>query len=69
LGRTGCNYAAKLSALYDAKPTWITKAAYDMLHKRAKNAKNGEGEDIWVKHTWTPKNDMEIYFSIYRWSQ
>jgi class 3 adenylate cyclase len=62
------NYAAKLAALDDAKPTWITKAVYDVLAAPSKKADNGKGADMWVKHAWKAMNNMEIYASTYHWS-
>lgn len=60
------NYAAKLAALDHNKPTWITKDVYNMLHDKSKLDSNGK--DMWVKHTWTAMNNMEIYASTYYWS-
>lgn len=59
------NYAAKLAALDHKKPTWITKAVYDML---ASEAKLSNGTNMWVQHTWNAMGGAEIYASTYWWS-
>lgn len=58
------NYAAKLSALSSATPTWITAAIYDNIHD---SAKYSNGTDMWQERKWTPMNDMRVYCSTYYW--
>jgi class 3 adenylate cyclase len=59
------NYAAKLAALDDAKATWITKRVYDKL---ADEAKYSNGANMWVHHTWSAMNNLDIYASTFWWS-
>lgn len=59
------NYAAKLSALDHANPTWITQSVYDVMLPEAKLA---NGVNMWIKYTWKAMNGMTIYASTYHWS-
>jgi class 3 adenylate cyclase len=59
------NYAAKLSALSHARPTYITAEVYNMM---ADEAKYSSGTDMWVKYKWNTFDDREIYGSTYWWS-
>jgi class 3 adenylate cyclase len=54
------NYAAKLTELDAAYPTWITKAVYDKIEG---SVKFSAGKAIWEARTWTTMNGMVIYRS------
>lgn len=58
------NYAAKLTELSSATPTWITKAVYDRLVDKSKYSK---GEDMWQRKRWTQMDDQIVYCSSYWW--
>lgn len=62
---SAANYAAKLTTLDSATPTWITKRVYDKLDSTARLSK---GVDMWTKKTWTSMNNLEVYCSSYFWS-
>ncbi len=62
IGRAA-NYAAKLTDLSE-KPIWITHSVYNMIHNEVKVS---NGTDMWTKRLWTKMNNMEIYFTTYRW--
>ncbi len=57
---SAANYAAKLTELDTAYPTWITKAVYDKI---ADSVKFSNGKAIWEARTWTSMNNMAIYRS------
>ena len=61
------NYAAKLAALDESYPTWITKDVYD---KMAESSKLGgvNKTNMWTKRTWTAMGNKEIYSSTWSWS-
>lgn len=59
------NYAAKLTELDAAYPTWITGRVFDRIHDNAKYAK---GKSMWERRSWTPMDGMTIYRSTYWWS-
>jgi len=63
IGRAA-NYAAKLAAMSDEYPTWITDAVYKKL---ADEAKFSKGVDMWEERVWTTMNNMSIYRSTYHW--
>jgi len=56
------NYAAKLSSLPHAYPTYITNQVYNAMHGDAKFSK---GTPMWEAATW---NGQTIYRSTYWWS-
>ena len=58
------NYAAKLTELSSATPTWITKAVYNRLSDKSKYSK---GEDMWERKRWTQMDDKIVYCSTYWW--
>jgi class 3 adenylate cyclase len=59
------NYAAKLTELDCAYPTWITHRVYDMILDEAKLS---SGTNMWEARTWTSMNKLSIYRSNYSWS-
>lgn len=56
------NYAAKLSALDHAKPTWITDAVYARMADEVKLSGN---LDIWEPYDWRTMGGMPIWASTY----
>jgi len=58
------NYAAKLSELDSAHPTWITESVYNMLHK---SVKSSQGRSMWEARRWTAMNNHSIYRSSWWW--
>lgn len=66
IGRAA-NHAAKLTALKNDGPTWITADVYKMI---ADDAKFGGSprRDMWTKYTWNAMNKVEIYASNFWWS-
>lgn len=64
VGRSA-NYAAKLSAMSEAHPTWITGRVYDAM---ADTVKLSDGKNMWEERKWTAMNDLRIYRSTYWWS-
>jgi class 3 adenylate cyclase len=62
IGRAA-NYAAKLTN-ESGKPTWITKAVYDIMLDEVKFS---DGKNMWQKMHWTSMSNMEIYCSTYWW--
>lgn len=59
------NYAAKLSTLSSATPTWITEDVYKRL---CRNSKIGsDGKDMWSPRVWTDMNNRRVYCSTYWW--
>jgi class 3 adenylate cyclase len=62
IGRAA-NYAAKLTDLSE-RPIWITNSVYNMILDEAKFS---NGTNMWTKRLWTKMNNMEIYFTAYRW--
>jgi class 3 adenylate cyclase len=59
------NYAAKLTELSSAYPTWITHRVYD---KVMESVKMSAGTNMWEQRRWTAMNDLTIYRSNYSWS-
>lgn len=59
------NYAARLCALPDDYPIWITKSVYDKLRDEAKVSK---GKDMWEERLWTPMGGISIYRSTWSWA-
>jgi len=59
------NYAAKLTEMSSAYPTWITHRVYNRLHD---DAKFSSGKNMWEERTWTAMNNLSIYRSTYWWS-
>lgn len=60
------NYAAKLAALDDAYPTWITKDVYDRMADSSKLG-GANNTNMWTKRTWTAMGNKEIYSSTWHW--
>ena len=60
------NYAAKLTELDEAHPTWITHRVYDNMDASVKT--NASGSSMWEKRAWTAMNKLTIYRSNYSWS-
>ena len=58
------NWAAKLSAIREASPTWITKAVFDGAHDTGKIT---NGQNMWQPRTWTQMNNTPIYCSNWTW--
>jgi class 3 adenylate cyclase len=63
VGRSA-NYAAKLTELSSACPTWITEDVYLKLNVKSKYSK---GKDMWESRSWTAMDNMTIYCSTYWW--
>lgn len=61
------NHAAKLNAINDVCPTWITDTVYNRLIDSAKFG-GSPREDMWQPRTWTEMNNRRVYCSRYRWS-
>jgi class 3 adenylate cyclase len=59
------NYAAKLTELDAAYPTWITHRVYD---KMTESVKTSSGTNIWEQRSWTAMNKLTIHRSNYSWS-
>ena len=59
------NYAAKLTELDAAYPTWITHRVYD---KMTESVKTSSGINMWEQRSWTAMNKLTIYRSNYSWS-
>ena len=59
------NWAAKLTDLSDAYPTWITKAVYDSMSKEVKIG--SDGRNMWEERSWTPMDKATIYRSNWTW--
>ena len=59
IGRAA-NYAAKLTTLDSAYPTWITDAVYSVL---TEDAKMYEGVSMWEARDWTTMGGMRIHRS------
>ncbi|WP_377806549.1 hypothetical protein ABNQ38_07740 (plasmid) [Azospirillum sp. A29] len=59
------NYAAKLAAMSEEYPTWITHRVYDNL---GDSAKYSSGTNMWEERKWAAMNEMRIYRSTYWWS-
>lgn len=60
------NYAAKLTELDAAFPTWITHRVYDSMGKDVKTAK--DGRSMWEARVWKTMSDLSIYRSNFHWS-
>lgn len=59
------NYAAKLSAIDEGYPTWITAAVYRKVNS---SVKFSDGLPMWESRVWRTMNNMEIYRSNWWWS-
>jgi class 3 adenylate cyclase len=64
IGRAA-NYAAKLAAMDDAYPTWITKAVYDALDDKSKYS--ADKQNMWQTFSWEAMNNMSVYRSTFWW--
>lgn len=60
------NYAAKLTAINDTSPLFITGEVYDRLHESAKMGGNPK-QDMWKQRSWSQMNDMRVYSSNWTW--
>ncbi len=60
------NYAAKLAALDDTAPTFITAAVHDQLSDESKYGGSPKAP-MWTERKWTQMNDMKIYSSTWWW--
>lgn len=58
------NYAAKLTSLPSATPTWITAAVYKRMQD---SLKTQNGQDVWQPRTWTQMNNHQVYCSTWYW--
>jgi class 3 adenylate cyclase len=58
------NYAAKLTELDAAYPTWITHRVYDKI---TESVKTSSGTNMWEQRSWTTMNKLTIYRSNYSW--
>jgi class 3 adenylate cyclase len=58
------NYAAKLTELNAAYPTWITHRVYD---KMMETVKVSSGANMWEQRSWTKMDKLTIYRSNYSW--
>lgn len=59
------NYAAKLTELDAAYPTWITHRVYDSLLPEGKTGSGGRS--MWEQQTWTAMGRLRIYRSNWWW--
>lgn len=60
------NYAAKLTELDAAYPSWITHRVYDSLLPDGKTG--GDGRPMWEERTWTAMGGLRIYRSNWWWA-
>ena len=60
------NYAAKLTALNDASPVFITGEVFDRLNEVAKFG-GPEKKPMWTQRKWSQMNDMRVYCSNWTW--
>lgn len=60
IGRAA-NYAAKLTAISDPGPIWITKTVFDRMKDSIKN--KSDGSSAWELRYWTQMNNFSIYRS------
>jgi class 3 adenylate cyclase len=58
------NYAAKLTELDSAYPTWITKSVHSALNEEAKST---NGKSMWEAMIWKTMKDLPIYRSTWWW--
>jgi class 3 adenylate cyclase len=56
------NYAAKMTSLDDAHPSWVSKQVHDQLHESLRTGVNGEA--IWELVLWGGKH---LYRSKHHW--
>jgi len=63
IGRAA-NYAAKLTTLDSAFPTWITDQVFSAL---TNDAKTYQGKLMWEPCVWKTMSDMRIHRSNWRW--
>jgi class 3 adenylate cyclase len=62
---SAANYAAKLTELDAAYPTWITHRVYDRLLNGSKIS--SDGRNMWEPVNWTSMNNLRIYRSTFWW--
>lgn len=60
------NHAAKLNAINDVCPTWITDAVYDRLIDSAKFGGSPQ-RNMWEPRLWTEMNNRRVYRSNFWW--
>jgi len=65
IGRAA-NYAAKLTALPDGYPTYITSSVYNALERPGKYAM--DNANMWKAFNWNTFNNSTIYGSTYWWA-
>lgn len=59
------NYAAKLTELDSAYPTWITSSVFKTMNDKVKFSAD---KLMWEERVWKTMNDMSIYRSNWRWN-
>ncbi|MDG2570880.1 adenylate/guanylate cyclase domain-containing protein, partial [Vibrio parahaemolyticus] len=57
VGRSA-NYAAKLCAMSESYPTWITGRVYDKLNQKSKYS---NGTNMWTEDEWAEMDGLRIY--------
>ena len=60
------NYAAKLTSLPDAYPSYITKDVFDALHEPSRVS--SDGRSMWETVYWTAMGNATIYRSLWTWT-
>lgn len=60
------NYAAKLAALNDAPPVFITGDVFDKLNDEAKYG-GTQSQLMWEQRTWAKMNNMRVHSSTWTW--
>lgn len=65
IGRAA-NYAAKLAAMDQAYPIWITESVYNNMNDAVK-LQGGTGINLWEKRLWTAMGNVPIYRSQSYW--
>ena len=58
------NYAAKLTSMQSATPTWITADVYDRMND---SLKTQNGQAVWQPRPWTQMNNQQVYCSTWYW--
>lgn len=61
------NYAAKLTALSEGYPIYITGDVYDKLNESLKLGGNPR-RSMWERRSWTAMSDMTVYRSNWTWT-
>ena len=60
------NYAAKLTAINEATPIFITDAVYDRLNDSSRMG-GTPSQNMWTSRSWPQMNNMRIYSSDWIW--